>query len=163
MGKATIDDVASLAGVSIKTVSRVVNREPNVRDATREKVESAIERISTTAPTFRPAISPAIAHTLSFSSTTIRAPTRRRVPATSSGCSKALFSACKTANCELLIHPCNYRNPAVGAELTALIERARPKASSSRHRCRTCPPSCPQSLQDQRAVYSAVSGQQEHS
>ncbi len=42
MAKATIDDVAALAGVSIKTVSRVVNNEPNVRPATREKVESAI-------------------------------------------------------------------------------------------------------------------------
>ena len=34
MPKATIDDVARLAGVSIKTVSRVVNREPNVREST---------------------------------------------------------------------------------------------------------------------------------
>jgi LacI family transcriptional regulator len=34
----TIDDVASRAGVSIKTVSRVFNREPNVRQSTRDKV-----------------------------------------------------------------------------------------------------------------------------
>jgi LacI family transcriptional regulator len=34
----TIDDVAQRAGVSIKTVSRVFNREPNVRQATRDKV-----------------------------------------------------------------------------------------------------------------------------
>lgn len=34
----TIDDVARHAGVSIKTVSRVLNREPNVRQATRDKV-----------------------------------------------------------------------------------------------------------------------------
>ncbi|MCC7200190.1 MAG: LacI family DNA-binding transcriptional regulator [Gammaproteobacteria bacterium] len=31
---ATIGDVAALAGVSIKTVSRVVNRKPNARDVT---------------------------------------------------------------------------------------------------------------------------------
>jgi LacI family transcriptional regulator len=37
----TIDDVARLAGVSIKTVSRVFNRAPNVRDATRDKVVAA--------------------------------------------------------------------------------------------------------------------------
>jgi LacI family transcriptional regulator len=42
MPRATIDDVAELAVVSIKTVSRVVNKEPNVRDATRAKVERAI-------------------------------------------------------------------------------------------------------------------------
>ena len=37
----TIDDVAHLAGVSIKTVSRVFNREPNVRGETRDKVVGA--------------------------------------------------------------------------------------------------------------------------
>jgi len=41
-GSVTIDDVAKKAGVSIKTVSRVVNREANVRDKTREKVQAAI-------------------------------------------------------------------------------------------------------------------------
>ena len=46
MPRATIDDVAELAGVSIKTVSRVVNKEPNVRDVTRAKVERAIARLS---------------------------------------------------------------------------------------------------------------------
>jgi LacI family transcriptional regulator len=40
--KVTIFDVAERASVSIKTVSRVVNREPNVRDETREKVLRAI-------------------------------------------------------------------------------------------------------------------------
>ena len=40
--RTTIRDVAQHAGVSIKTVSRVVNREANVRPATRARVESAI-------------------------------------------------------------------------------------------------------------------------
>lgn len=39
--RATIHDVARLAGVSIKTVSRVYNDEPNVREAIREKVKQA--------------------------------------------------------------------------------------------------------------------------
>ena len=34
----TINDVAALAGVSIKTVSRVFNRSPKVRQATHDKV-----------------------------------------------------------------------------------------------------------------------------
>lgn len=38
----TIDDVARLAGVSPKTVSRVVNGEAHVREATKEAVEKAI-------------------------------------------------------------------------------------------------------------------------
>ncbi len=46
MPKATIFDVADLAGVSIKTVSRVVNSEPNVRSATKEKVDRAIAALN---------------------------------------------------------------------------------------------------------------------
>ena len=41
----TIDDVARLAGVSIKTVSRVFNQEPNVRQATRDRVVTAAESL----------------------------------------------------------------------------------------------------------------------
>ena len=45
MSRATIADVARLAGVSIKTVSRVANREPNVREVTRSKVQAAIDAL----------------------------------------------------------------------------------------------------------------------
>ncbi len=38
----TMRDVAELAGVSLKTVSRVFNREPNVRPDVRERVEGAV-------------------------------------------------------------------------------------------------------------------------
>ena len=41
--RATIEDVAAAAGVSIKTVSRVLNREPNVRPETRDRVLKAAE------------------------------------------------------------------------------------------------------------------------
>lgn len=46
MDKATIFDVANLAGVSIKTVSRVINSEPHVRPSTREKVDQAIASLN---------------------------------------------------------------------------------------------------------------------
>ncbi len=42
---ATIHDVAQLAGVSIKTVSRVVNREPRISTETFDKVQRAIEML----------------------------------------------------------------------------------------------------------------------
>jgi len=42
---ATIFDVARLAGVSHQTVSRVLNDLPNVRPATRERVENAIKQL----------------------------------------------------------------------------------------------------------------------
>ena len=46
MKKTTIEDIAKQAGVSIKTVSRVFNHEPNVKDATREKVLQAAEAMN---------------------------------------------------------------------------------------------------------------------
>lgn len=45
----TLETVAELAGVSIKTVSRVVNKEPNVSARTSEKVQAAITELK-----FRP-------------------------------------------------------------------------------------------------------------
>jgi LacI family transcriptional regulator len=42
-GSVTVDDVAAQAGVSIKTVSRVLNNEPNTSEKTRAKVMAAIE------------------------------------------------------------------------------------------------------------------------
>src|SRR6187402_3263833 len=41
----TINDIARLAGVSKKTVSRVINASPLVRDDTRTRVESVIRQL----------------------------------------------------------------------------------------------------------------------
>lgn len=46
MARTTIDDVAAAAGVSIKTVSRVLNDEPGVRSETRNRVRDAIASLS---------------------------------------------------------------------------------------------------------------------
>ena len=48
MKKVTINSVASYAGVSKKTVSRVLNNEPNVSDATREKVLKVFKELDYT-------------------------------------------------------------------------------------------------------------------
>lgn len=45
---ATMKDVATRAGVSLKTVSRVVNREPHIRPETMARVESAIAELGWT-------------------------------------------------------------------------------------------------------------------
>lgn len=42
--RATINDIARIAGVSKKTVSRVINRSPSLRPETREKIEAVIAR-----------------------------------------------------------------------------------------------------------------------
>ncbi len=45
-GQPTINDVARIAGVSKKTVSRVINRSPLLNQATREKVEAVIAELA---------------------------------------------------------------------------------------------------------------------
>jgi len=44
-GGGTINDIARLAGVSKKTVSRVINRSPLVQQETREKIEALIREV----------------------------------------------------------------------------------------------------------------------
>lgn len=125
MTKATIDDVAKLAGVSIKTVSRVVNREPNVRESTREKVERAIGQLN-----YRPskAAQTLASHRSRLIVLVYDDPSVYEIP--SAGyiirMQEGALRACRTANYELLIHPCRYRNKDVATELRALIEQVRP-------------------------------------
>ena len=44
--RTSINDVAKAAGVAIKTVSRVLNNEPNVREETRAQVLAAVKRLN---------------------------------------------------------------------------------------------------------------------
>ena len=125
MPKATIDDVAELAGVSIKTVSRVVNREPNVREQTRGRVLDAIDKLN-----YRPnqAARSLASHHSHLVGLVYDDPSAYEIP--SSGyvlrMQEGALRACRAASYELLIHPCNYRNKDVGKQLKALIERVRP-------------------------------------
>src|ERR1700749_4047664 len=43
--RATINDIARLANVSKKTVSRVINQSPFVKEATRAKIDAGIRQI----------------------------------------------------------------------------------------------------------------------
>jgi LacI family transcriptional regulator len=125
MPRITIDDVASLAGVSIKTVSRVVNREPNVRPATREKVDRAIAQLN-----YRPNLS---ARSLASRRSHLIVlvyddPDQYEVP--SSGyvirMQQGALRACRREHYELLIHPCRSRDARDGNELRSLIGQVRP-------------------------------------
>ncbi|MEM7280003.1 MAG: LacI family DNA-binding transcriptional regulator [Pseudomonadota bacterium] len=125
MPKATIDDVAELAGVSIKTVSRVVNREPNVRETTRDKVEKAIAKLHYRPNQSARNLASQHAHLIGL---IYDDPSAYEIP--SAGyvirLQEGSLRACKSANYELLIHPCNIRNKQVTDELKAFIEQVRP-------------------------------------
>jgi LacI family transcriptional regulator len=125
MPKVTIDDVAELAGVSIKTVSRVVNREPNVREATRAKVDAAIAELN-----YQPnkAARNLASHHSHIIGLIYDDPSYYEIP--SAGyvirMQQGTLSACHTSNYELLIHPCQYRKKDIGNEIKILIEQVRP-------------------------------------
>ncbi len=125
ISKTTIDDVADLAGVSIKTVSRVVNHEPNVRETTRDKVEKAIAKLN-----YRPNLSARslASHRSHIIVLVYDDPSAYELPSQGyvTSMQEGALRACRAADCELLIHPCNYRNKNVAGEIRALIGRARP-------------------------------------
>lgn len=123
--KVTITDVARQAGVSIKTVSRVINREPNVHKATRQKVERAIAGLK-----YRPNQSARnlASHRSRLIALVFDDPSAYEIPSSGYIIKMQLgaLRACHRAGCDLLIHPCNYRSRGIGAELQALIEHSRP-------------------------------------
>ena len=125
MPKATINEVAELAGVSIKTVSRVVNREKNVRESTRARVESAVSELN-----YRP--NPSARNLASTRSRLIgllyEDPDTYEIP--SAGfvvrMQQGSLKACRSSHYELLIHPCDFRKDNVVEEIQSLILEARP-------------------------------------
>ena len=125
MSRANIFDVAKRAGVSIKTVSRVVNDEPNVRDSTKARVIKAIDELN-----YRPdrAARNLASHRSHLIALVYDDPSSYEIP--SAGyvirMQQGALLACRRANCELLIHPCNYLDKNVGRQLKALIDRVRP-------------------------------------
>ena len=52
---ATVREVAASTGVSIATVSRVLNGHPHVAEATRERVQGAMQQLGLPTPRRRPA------------------------------------------------------------------------------------------------------------
>ncbi len=113
----TIDDVARLAGVSIKTVSRVFNRAPNVRPATHDKVVAAAEALN-----YRPNLS---ARQLASNRTFLVGMLYDRpdpenendyVAAVQSGS----LQACREFGYSLLINPCRADSPDLIREVIGL-------------------------------------------
>lgn len=118
MSKSTIIDVAKLAGVSIKTVSRVVNKEPNVREETRTKVQTAITHLE-----YRP--SPSARSLASKRSFLIGLlydnPSANYVI----NVQKGVLASCRAHGYDVLIHPCDYLSPNLAEDVTTLIRKSR--------------------------------------
>ncbi|GAA5524021.1 catabolite control protein A [Microbulbifer aestuariivivens] len=116
--KVTINDVAAKAGVSIKTVSRVINNEPSVRPVTRKKVMDAVEELH-----YHPNLAARnLAGTRSYTIAFIYDnPNAYYVIDMQNG----ILEACKARGYELLIHPSNSKSPDVHKELEDLVEHSK--------------------------------------
>lgn len=116
--KSTITDVAKHAGVSIKTVSRVINNEPSVRQPTREKVMAAVKELN-----YQPNLAARnLAGTKSYSIAFVYDnPNAYYVIDMQNG----ILSACKEQGFELVIHPCQSSSDTILEELTSMIKHSK--------------------------------------
>lgn len=115
---ATIDDVAKNAGVSTKTVSRVLNRAPNVRSTTRDRVEQAMQMLA-----YRPN-SPArmLASNRTYLVGLIYNSTNSNYI---TNIQNGVLSACLPEHYDLLIHPCRYTDPSLLDDIREFISSKR--------------------------------------
>ncbi|WP_299585633.1 LacI family DNA-binding transcriptional regulator [uncultured Microbulbifer sp.] len=116
--KVTINDVAERAGVSIKTVSRVINNEPSVRSSTRERVMNVVQALN-----YHPNLAARnLAGTHSYSIAFIYDnPNAYYVIDMQNG----ILEACRTQGYELLIHPGSGHTDSIHRELRKLVEQSR--------------------------------------
>jgi LacI family transcriptional regulator len=115
--RSTIEDVAHLAGVSIKTVSRVFNDEPHVRPATHDRVVEAAQRLD-----YRPNLS---ARRLATNRAFVigmlyENPNSDYVTEMQYGS----LDACQLHGYGLLIQPCNVRSSTLVDDIVDLKHRA---------------------------------------
>jgi len=115
--RATIDDVAADAGLSIKTVSRVLNGEPNVRPQTRERVLAAAKRLA-----YQPNVSARrLASKRSFVIGLLYDnPDSDYVMAIQEG----TLAVCRRHDYHLLIQPCRIPSPSLVDEALSLHQRS---------------------------------------
>lgn len=111
--RATIEDVAAHAGFSIKTVSRVLNLEPNVRPETRERILAAVSQLE-----YQPNLSARrLASKRSFVIGLLYDnPDSYYVM----GIQEGALAACRRQDYHLLIHPCSTCAPSLIDEVLSL-------------------------------------------
>lgn len=117
-GRANIEHVAKLAGVSIKTVSRVFNNEPNVAVATRSRVQKAIAELD-----YIPNHS---ARSLAGrQSKTLGLLYDNPSPSYIQQVQRGALRICREAGYELLLHPCKFEDKYISDEVINLHRQGR--------------------------------------
>ncbi|MGH8123441.1 MAG: LacI family DNA-binding transcriptional regulator, partial [Rudaea sp.] len=118
MRSSTIKDVAKRAKVSLKTVSRVINHEPSVLEATRKRVELAVAELDYHPDQSARALRSAQSYALGM---VYDNPNAYYVIAMQSG----VLSVCRENGFGLHIHPCDSSSPQLAEELRDLVQRSR--------------------------------------
>ena len=111
----TIKDVSKDASVSIKTVSRVINNEANVAEATKKKVLASIKKLG-----FRPNKN---AQSLRSNKSYMLAllydnPNKSYLADVQSG----IFNACKNSGYNLVIQECNYKSSKLTNDIIQFVK-----------------------------------------
>lgn len=117
VGSTTLEDVAAAAGVSAKTVSRVINGEGAVHSETRARVQRAIERLGYRPNLFARGLTGAHAYAIGL---VYDNPNAYYVIAAQQGA----LAACDALGYGLQIHAYDSRNPAVGEKLHEFVVRS---------------------------------------
>jgi len=114
--KATIKDVAKLAGVSFKTVSRVINEEPNVGQLMQDKVWAAIRELD-----YQPNLSARLLRgTASSIGFIYDNPNSHYVIELQNG----ILKECHKRGFELIIHPCDSKSESIVTEVLTMVKRS---------------------------------------
>jgi len=116
--KVSINDVARLAEVSIKTVSRVINNEPSVRATTRQKVMSAISELGYQPNQAARNLARSRSYTIGF---VYSNPNAYYVVAMQEG----IIDVCQKSGYEVMIHPLKLEDQEVKEYLVNLAQRTR--------------------------------------
>ncbi|MDF2179865.1 LacI family DNA-binding transcriptional regulator [Aliiglaciecola sp. CAU 1673] len=115
--KSTIKEVAQLAGVSIKTVSRVINKEAGVRDDTVQRVQAAIKELSYEPNLAARNLAGTRSYTLGY---VYDNPNAYYVIDMQNG----ILGECREQGYELIIHPCNASSPTICDELKTMVQKS---------------------------------------
>jgi LacI family transcriptional regulator len=116
MSRKTITDVAQAAGVAIKTVSRVLNNEPRVRPATRERVMAAVKALD-----YNPSIS---ARGLAGRRSCLvglvyENPSPNYIMDVQNGA----MARCREERFQLIMHHCSVRGADLAADIGGLVDQ----------------------------------------